>query len=78
MIRLLGSTFSLMNDNIEADEQLGMTCIRMRPICLPSFSTAVMSIGQQNVLGIRHRPKKPLMLGVAVCYKITPSNILDQ
>ena len=53
MIRLLGSTFSFMNDNIEADEQLGMTCIRMRPICLPSFSTAVMSIGQQNVYRFR-------------------------
>jgi hypothetical protein len=26
----------------------------------------------------RNKPKKPLMLDVIVCYKITPSNSLDQ
>ena len=29
-----------------------------------------MSIGKQDVLGNRNRPKKPLMMGVIFCYKL--------
>jgi hypothetical protein len=33
------------------------------------------SIGKQNVLGIRNSPEKPLMVGIIFCYTLIRSNI---
>jgi len=36
-----------------------------------SYMSALdVSIGKQNVLGIRNRPEKPLMVGIISCYKV--------